>query len=80
MDKTLTKNELQKLLMKCFYGDIDHKDLFKQLEYLIDVNEENARMRKFIDRFLDTEDLGYTFGKAMRDDAREALGMKKVET
>ena len=41
----------------------------------------NARRFKiFVNRFLDPEDLGYAVNHFLRDDAREALGMKRVES
>lgn len=68
---------------EAFISGPDDK-VFYELKQVVDElnkkDKENNKMKKFIDRFLDTEDLGYTFGKAMRDDAREALGMKRVET
>lgn len=61
--------------------------VFKYRDFIVALREErdalkkeNERMTKFINRFFDTEDLGWTYGKAMRDDAREALGMERVET
>jgi hypothetical protein len=38
------------------------------------------RMERFINRFFDPEDLGYTVGPSVRDDAREALGRERVES
>jgi hypothetical protein len=37
-------------------------------------------MERFINRFFDPEDLGYTVGPSVRDDAREALGRERVES
>ena len=38
------------------------------------------QLEAFANRFLDPEDLGYAVNKYFRDDAREALGMKRVES
>jgi len=38
------------------------------------------QLEAFVNRFLDPEDLGYAVNKCLRDDAREALGMKRVES
>lgn len=46
----MTKPELQKLLMKCFYGDIDEKEAFKQLEHLIDVGDELDKIKKALEK------------------------------
>jgi|GEM_PF-6096155 hypothetical protein len=46
----MTKPELQKLLMKCFYGDIDEKEAFKQLEHLVDASDElDKRLEHLVD-------------------------------
>lgn len=47
------------------------------------LDEANNRIKQlevFVNRFLDPEDLGYAVNKCFRDDAREALGMKRVES
>ena len=38
------------------------------------------QLEVFVNRFLYPEDLGYTVNHFLRDDAREALGMKRVES
>ena len=43
-------------------------------------NKRIKRLEAFVNRFLDPEDLGYTVNHFLRDDAREALGMKRVES
>ena len=50
------------------------EDRIKQLEDRI------KRLEEFINRFFDPEDLGYVVSTVVRDDAREALGMKRVES
>lgn len=40
--------------------------------------EKNARLEAFVLRFLNPEDLGYTVNEALRDEAREALGIPRV--
>ena len=50
------------------------------------VNQRNTalnhikRLEEFVNRFLHPEDLGFTVTAWIRDDARESLGMPKVET
>jgi hypothetical protein len=47
------------------------------------IDEANNRIKQleaFVNRFLNPEDLGYAVNKCFRDDAREALGMKRVES
>lgn len=39
---------------------------------------ENRKLRAFAMRFLNPEDLGYTVNEALRDEAREALGIPRV--
>jgi hypothetical protein len=56
----------------------DHCDAQFQ-EDLDAANERIKRMESFINRFLDPEDLGYVVNNYVRDDAREALGRKRVE-
>ena len=55
----MTKPELQKLLMKCFYGDIDEKEAFKQLEHLIDVSDELDNALEKINRLKQAGDVMY---------------------
>jgi hypothetical protein len=55
----MTKPELQKLLMKCFYGDIDEKEAFKQLEHLIDVSDELDNALEKINRLKKAGDVMY---------------------
>jgi len=43
-------------------------------------NNRIKQLEAFVNRFLDPEDLGYAVNKCFRDDAREALGMKRVES
>ena len=43
-------------------------------------HERIKRLEEFINRFFDPEDLGYVVSTVVRDDAREALGMKRVES
>jgi len=38
------------------------------------------QLEAFVNRFLYPEDLGYSVNHFLRDDAREALGMKRVES
>ena len=38
------------------------------------------RLEEFVNRFFDPEDLGYVVSTVVRDDAREAIGMKRVES
>lgn len=39
---------------------------------------ELQKLRAFAERFLNPEDLGYLGGEALRDEAREALGIPRV--
>jgi hypothetical protein len=55
----MTKPELQKLLMKCFYGDIDEKETFKQLEHLIGVSDELDNALEKINRLKQAGDVMY---------------------
>jgi len=55
----MTKPELQKLLMKCFYGDIDEKETFKQLEHLIGVSDELDNALEKINRLKKAGDVMY---------------------
>ena len=55
----MTKPELQKLLMKCFYGDINEKEAFKQLEHLIDVSDELDNALEKINRLKKAGDVMY---------------------
>ena len=43
-------------------------------------NKRIKQLEAFVNRFLDPEDLGYAVNKCFRDDAREALGMKRLES
>ena len=43
-------------------------------------NERIKRLEEFVNRFFDPEDLGYVVSTVVRDDAREAIGMKRVES
>lgn len=47
---------------------------------LDEANNRIKQLEAFVNRFLDPEDLGYAVNKCFRDDAREALGMKRVES
>jgi hypothetical protein len=51
--------------------------LTRQLD---EANNHIKQLEAFVNRFLDPEDLGYTVNHFLRDDAREALGMKRVES
>jgi hypothetical protein len=55
----MNKPELQKLLMKCFYGDINEKEAFKQLEHLIDVSDELDNALEKINRLKQAGDVMY---------------------
>jgi hypothetical protein len=55
----MTKPELQKLLMKCFYGDIDEKETFKQLEHLVDISDELDNALEKINRLKKAGDVMY---------------------
>lgn len=59
----MTKPELQKHLMKCFYGDIDEKETFKQLEHLVDVSDELDKIKKALEKVefgcIDKQDGGW---------------------
>ena len=56
-------------------------DRIEELELKLEsANESIHRMESFINRFLDPEDLGYAVNNYVRDDAREALGRKRVES
>ena len=56
---------------------IDAVKTYKELE---EAKERIKHLEQFINRFFDTEDLGYVVSPVVRDDAREALGMKRVES
>jgi hypothetical protein len=71
------------------------QDCIKRLEQLAEIRlaylqllEKNVdilkprieQLESFVNRFLDPEDLGYAVNHFLRDDAREALGMKRVES
>ena len=71
------------------------QDCIKRLEQLAEIRlaylqllEKNVdilkprieQLESFVNRFLDPEDLGYSVNHFLRDDAREALGMKRVES
>jgi hypothetical protein len=56
---------------------IDAVKTWKELE---EAKERIKRLERFINRFFGPEDLGYVVGPVVRDDAREALGMKRVES
>ena len=43
-------------------------------------NKRIKQLEAFVSRFLYPEDLGYSVNHFLRDDAREALGMKRVES
>jgi len=47
---------------------------------LDEANKRIKQLEAFVNRFLDPEDLGYSVNHFLRDDAREALGMKRVES
>ena len=47
---------------------------------LDEANKRIKQLEAFVNRFLHPEDLGYTVNHFLRDDAREALGMKRVES
>lgn len=47
---------------------------------LDDANNHIKQLEAFVNRFLYPEDLGYSVNHFLRDDAREALGMKRVES
>jgi hypothetical protein len=47
---------------------------------LDEANKRIKQLEAFVNRFLNPEDLGYTVNHFLRDDAREALGMKRVES
>jgi len=51
--------------------------LTRQLD---EANNHIKKLEAFVNRFLYPEDLGYTVNHFLRDDAREALGMKRVES
>jgi hypothetical protein len=55
----MNKPELQKLLMKCFYGDINEKEAFKQLEHLIGVIDELNNALEKINRLKQAGDVMY---------------------
>jgi hypothetical protein len=65
--------------------DLDLKDdgtpdglvLSLSLERIV---ERDIALRAFALRFLDPEDLGYVVNARVRDDARQALGMSRVES
>lgn len=56
---------------------IDAVKTWKELE---EAKERIKHLERFINRFLGPEDLGYVVGPVVRDDARETLGMKRVES
>ena len=47
---------------------------------LDEANNRIKQLEAFVNRFLDPEDLGYAVNKCFRDDAREALGISRVES
>lgn len=47
------------------------------LERLVD---RNMALRMFVLRFLHPEDLGYAVSPSVRDDARQVLGLPRVES
>jgi hypothetical protein len=47
---------------------------------LDEANNRIKQLEAFVNRFLYPEDLGYAVNHFLRDDAREALGMKRVES
>jgi hypothetical protein len=47
---------------------------------LDEANKRIKQLEAFVNRFLYPEDLGYAVNHFLRDDAREALGMKRVES
>ena len=52
-----------------------------RLQYKLNAaNERIKRLEEFVNRFLNPEDLGWAIGKFDRDEAREALGMERVES
>ena len=59
----MTQQDLQKILMKCFYGDIDEKETFKQLEHLVDVSDELDKIKKALEKVefgcIDKQDGGW---------------------
>lgn len=60
----MAKPDLQKLLMKCFYGDIEHEEVFKKLEYLIDESRELGKIKKALKEVefgcIDKQEKGWT--------------------
>jgi hypothetical protein len=60
----MTKPELQRLLRKCFYGDVEHEEAFKDLEYLIDESEELDKIKKALKEVefgcIDKQEKGWT--------------------
>lgn len=46
----MTKPQFQKLLIKCFYGDIDDKEAFNQLEHLVDDSDELDKIKKALQK------------------------------
>ena len=53
----------------------------QQLEKNVDILKPRIeQLEAFVNRFLDPEDLGYAVNKCFRDDAREALGISRVES
>jgi len=59
----MTQQDLQKILIKCFYGDIDEKETFKQLEHLVDVSDELDKIKKALEKVefgcIDKQDGGW---------------------
>ena len=56
---------------------IDAVKTWKELE---EARARIAHLEQFINRFFGPEDLGFVVSPVVRDDAREALGMKRVES
>ena len=51
------------------------------IEFELNTAQERIkRLEEFVNRFFDPEDLGYVVSTVVRDDAREAIGMKRVES
>ena len=45
-----------------------------------ELKQRIKRLEEFVNRFFDPEDLGYVVSTVVRDDARKAIGMKRVES
>ncbi len=65
------------LLYALFNGAREIMLLGRQLSV---ANKRIKQLEAFVNRFLNPEDLGYTVNHFLRDDAREALEMKRVES